>query len=143
MAALGGATAIYLYASTACGIGGWMPIWREGAIMILQISVTPVIGILAAMNLAHGSRDWLRRYWSDYALVLAAAFAFALVYTPAGVVACVMAAPPLAWQVREWLRQIRVMKRIGPRMLATLALTCALLPAFPLIVYASVASLSS
>lgn len=133
----GGGAAISYYGAPQCMSAQWMPIWRESALMILQIAVTPLIGLVAAMNLAHSSRDWLRRYWGDYTLILVAAFVFALLYTPAGVIACVLAAPPLAWQVREWLRRIRLMRSMGPRSMATLALTCALLPSFPLIVFAA------
>lgn len=129
-----GAVAIWFYAAPQCSAGTWTPVWSESVMMMLQIAVTPVIGILAAINLSHTSRDWLRRFWGDYAIILATAFAFAALHSQAALVACALAAPPLAWQVREWLRRIRQIKRFGPRLGATIVLACALLPAFPVIV---------
>lgn len=108
-----------------------MPIWRQSLTTALQYAVTPVIALIAAINLASRSRDWLRRFWSDYAVILAGAFLVAIFVSRAGAVACVLAAPPLAWQLRHWLRAIRSMERPAPRMAAMLGVMCALLPAFP------------
>ncbi|QUL37160.1 hypothetical protein [Erythrobacter sp. JK5] len=153
--AAGGAIGAALYAAPQCATGGFaeldpvvrdywlahiaegLPIWRQEIITALQFAVTPVIGLLAAMNLARGSRDWLRRFWSDYALILAAAFLVSLFVARAGAVACALAAAPLAWQVRDWLRRIRLMKRPAPRVAAMLGVVCALLPAFPAMLLAS------
>lgn len=146
----GGALAILLTAAPQCAVGGgfgeidplvakyWhanvlegMPIWRQSLTTALQFAVTPVIALLAAINLASKSRDWLRRFWGDYAIILGAAFAISLLVSRAGAVACVLAAPPLAWQLRQWLRAIRTMERPAPRIAAMAGVCCALLPAFP------------
>ncbi|MFU7526982.1 hypothetical protein [Qipengyuania sp. ASV99] len=111
-----------------------MPVWRQSLTTALQYMVTPLIALIAARNLAAKSRDWLRRFWGDYALILAAAIAVSVFVSRAGAVACVLAAPPLAWQLRHWLRAIRSMDRAAPRMAAMAALACALLPAFPVMV---------
>ncbi len=133
-----GAVGLVLFIAPQCASGGWNPIWRANFSAILQFTVAPIIGIIAAANLANASRDWLRRYWGDYALILTAAFAFSLLYAPAAAVACVLAAPPLAWQVREWLRRIRLIKPFAPRLVATLAVALALLPALPIILVANI-----
>ncbi|QFT76495.1 hypothetical protein [Erythrobacter sp. THAF29] len=151
----GGALAILLATAPQCATGGFaeldplvarywhvnvvegMPIWRQDVLTILQYAVTPVIGLIAAFNLASRSREWLRRFWFDYTLILLAAFIVSLLVARAGAVACVLAAPPLAWQVRSWLRSIRNMKRPAPRVAATAALACALLPALPAMLLAS------
>ena len=146
----GGALGLMLYTSPQCATGGgfaeldplvakyWhanvlegMPIWRQSLTNALQYAVTPLIALVAAMNLASRSRDWLRRCWGDYAMILGAAFLVAIFVSRAGAVACALAAPPLAWQLREWLRAIRTMERPAPRMAAMLGVCCALLPAFP------------
>ncbi len=133
-----GAVGFVLFIAPQCASGGWNPIWRANFSAILQFTVAPIIGVIAAANLANASRDWLRRYWGDYALILTAAFAFSMLYTPAAAVACVLAAPPLAWQVREWLRRIRLIKPFAPRLVATLAVALALLPALPIILVANI-----
>ncbi|MEM7666838.1 MAG: hypothetical protein AAF250_13355 [Pseudomonadota bacterium] len=153
--AAGGALGAMLYAAPQCAAGPFpamdplvgdywvanvsegLPIWRQSLGTALQYAVTPVIGILAALNLTQSSRDWLRRYWGDYTLILIAAFAVSIFVARAGAIACVLAAPAIAWQVREWLRRIRLMKRPAPRLAAMLAVICALLPAFPMMVLAS------
>ncbi|MEO0643754.1 MAG: hypothetical protein AAFY47_10115, partial [Pseudomonadota bacterium] len=80
---------------------------------------------------AHRSHDWLRGFWSDYAIILGASFVIALLVTRAGAVACLIAMPPLAWQVRRWLRAIRTIDRPLPRFGVLLLVACALLPTFP------------
>ena len=146
----GGAIAMLFASAPQCATGGgfaeldplvaqyWhanvlegMPIWRQSLTTALQYAVTPLIALLAAFNLASKSRDWLRRFWSDYALILGGAFLVSIFVARAGAVACVLAAPPLAWQLRQWLRAIRKMKRPAPRMAAMVGVACALLPALP------------
>ena len=151
----GGALAILLLAAPQCASGGfaeldplvakyWLtnvsegrPVWDQTLLTAAQYAVTPVIGLFAAFNLASRSHDWLRRFWTDYALILAAAFLVAMFVARAGAVACVLAAPPLAWQVRQWLRAIRSMQRPAPRMAAMVAVAIALLPALPVMLFAN------
>ncbi len=146
----GGALAMMLYSAPQCATGGgfaeldpivaqyWhanvlegMPIWRQSLTAALQYAVTPLIAVIAAVNLATKSRDWLRQFWADYAIILGAALLISLVVSRAGAVACVLAAPPLAWQLRQWLRAIRTMESAPPRVAAMLGVACALLPALP------------
>ncbi|MHA7820737.1 MAG: hypothetical protein ACX930_13915 [Erythrobacter sp.] len=152
----GGAVGMLLYSAPQCASGGgfaeldplvaqyWhanvlegMPIWRQSLTTALQYAVTPLIALVAAINLASRSRDWLRRFWSDYAIILGGALLVAIFVSRAGAVACVLAAPPLAWQLRNWLRAIRSMERPAPRLAAMLGVCCALLPAFPAMLLAS------
>ncbi|MEP3422447.1 MAG: hypothetical protein ABJN35_11975 [Erythrobacter sp.] len=152
----GGALAMMVYTAPQCATGGgfadldpvvaqyWhanvlegMPIWRQSITTALQYAVTPIIACLAAINLATKSRDWLRRFWGDYAIILAAALLISVLVSRAGAVACVLAAPPLAWQLRQWLRAIRTMERPLPRMAAMVGVACALLPAMPAMILAN------
>ncbi len=152
----GGALAMLLTAAPQCAGGGgfseldplvakyWhanvlegMPVWRQSLMVALQYAVTPLIGVFAAFNLARRSRDWLRGFWADYAMILAGALVVSLFVSRAGAVACVLAAPPLAWQLREWLRAIRLMRNLAPRMAAMTGVACALLPALPAMVLTS------
>lgn len=152
----GGALAGLLMAAPQCASGGgfsaldpivakyWhanvlegMPIWRQSLSTALQYAVTPLIALVAAIALAARSRDWLRQFWFDYAVILAGAFVVSIFVSRAGAVACVLAAPPLAWQLRQWLRAIRTMEQPAPRMVAMVGVVCALLPAFPAILLAN------
>lgn len=152
----GGAVGMILFAAPQCVVGGgfaeldplvskyWlanvlegMPIWRQSLTTALQYAVTPLIALVAAMNLASRSHDWLRQFWADYAMILGGALLVAVFVSRAGAVACVLAAPPLAWQLRNWLRAIRTMERPAPRLAAMAGVCCALLPAFPAMLLAS------
>lgn len=152
----GGALAMMLANAPQCATGGgfaqvdplvaeyWLvnvlegrPIWDQVLAIALQYLVAPIIGLIACLNLASRSRDWLRQFWIDYAIILGAGFAISLFVARTGAVACVLAAPPLAWQVRRWLRAIRHIERPAPRMAAMVGVACALLPAMPAMLLAS------
>lgn len=109
-----------------------MPVWDQTLKVALQYAITPLIGLYAAINLAQRSRDWLGQFWQDYAIILAASIVIALLVARAGAVACLIAVPPLAWQLSRWLKAIRTMESPLPRMGAMIAVAFALLPALPL-----------
>ncbi|MEE4288955.1 MAG: hypothetical protein V2J14_06265 [Erythrobacter sp.] len=147
----GGALALMLWTAPQCATGGgfsaldplvheyWyihvaegMPVWHQTLADALPYAVTPLIGLVAAIRLAQRSHDWLGRFWSDYALLLAASIVIALLVARAGAVACLLAAPPLAWQLNRWLRALRVTDAALPRLAGLTAVACVLLPTLPL-----------
>lgn len=149
--AAAGAVALYVVSVPHCAAGGgfagmdpvlqqyWhgqvaegLPIWRQPFDTVLQIVALPVLGLFASARLALKSHGWLRRWWAEYTLILLAALAVALLVARAGAVAAALAAVPVGWQLREWLRSIRNMKRTPVRVLALAGVACALLPAFPI-----------
>lgn len=117
-------------------VGEGLPIWRQDLSLALQTVVPPLVGLLACLRLAGRTSDWLRRFWQEYALVLAASLAIALFVARAGAVAGALAAVPLGWQVREWLRASRMLRRPGKRALVLAGVALALLPALPLTLFA-------
>ncbi|WFL78529.1 hypothetical protein P7228_05540 [Altererythrobacter arenosus] len=146
-----GAVAFYVVSVPQCAAGGgfagmdplleqyWhgqvaegLPIWRQSIDVALQIAALPLLGLFASLRLALRSHDWLRRWWIEYTMILLAAFAVSLLVARAGAVAGALAAVPVGWQLREWLRSIRNMKRTEVRVLALAGVACALLPALPL-----------
>ncbi|MEP3051982.1 MAG: hypothetical protein ABJP48_04475 [Erythrobacter sp.] len=152
--AAGGAIGLMLMAAPQCAGGGFaaldpmvkyywydrvhegLPIWQQLQLeAALHYAVAPLIGIFAVLNLISESRDWLRRFWIDYAIVLIAAFAVSLLVARAGAVAGALAAVPLAWQIRKWLRAIRLMRAPTPRVIATAGVALALLPALPVMLF--------
>ncbi len=145
-----GAIGVFLTAAPQCAGGGFaeldpmvaeywhdrvhegLPFWQQDLPILLQFAVTPLIGTIAAITLYQRSRDWLRQFWLDYAIILGGAFLVSLLVARAGSVACILSAPPLAWLVYQWLRKIRTMERPGSRVAAMLAVACALSPTLPL-----------
>ena len=113
-----------------------MPIWRQSIDTALQIVAIPALGLMASLRLAARSQDWMRRWWLEYSLILAVAFAVAIMVARAGALAGALAAVPLGWQLRAWLLRIRKMRGAGMRVVAMAGVACALLPAFPLMLFA-------
>ncbi|MEM7690013.1 MAG: hypothetical protein AAF291_13410 [Pseudomonadota bacterium] len=111
-----------------------MPVWMQKLDVALQYAVVPFIGLYAAIALMRQSTDWLRGFWRDYALVLGGATVVALLVARAGAAACLIAAPPLAWQLNRWLRALRRMERPLPRVAGMVGVACALMPTLPLTV---------
>ncbi|ALE17702.1 hypothetical protein AMC99_02427 [Altererythrobacter epoxidivorans] len=147
----GGAVGFYILSVPQCAAGGgfaeldpilreyWhsqiaegMPLWRQDLDTALQIIALPLLGLFASTRLALRSHDWLRRWWTEYSLILAAAILVAVMVARAGALAATLAAVPLGWQLRDWLRTIRGMRRPGMRVLALAGVACALLPALPI-----------
>jgi hypothetical protein len=114
------------------GVSEGLPVWRQDPALALQIVIPPLIGILACLQLAGRSSGWLRNWWHDYTVLLLGSLAIALFVARAGAVAGAIAAVPLGWQIREWLRSARTLRRPGRRALAFAAMVLALAPAMPL-----------
>ncbi len=146
----GGALAMLFAVAPHCAVGGgfaeldplvaehWhvrvkegMPVWHQKGLAILQYAITPFIGLYGAIRLAQTSYGWKQKFWSDYALLVGAAILISLLVARAGSVACLVAAPPLAWQLNRWLVALRGVKRPLPRVAALIAIACALLPTLP------------
>lgn len=152
----GGAVTMMLSAAPECATGGgfsqvdplvaeiWLsnvlegrPLWEQVLAIALQYLAAPVIGIYAAIQLARRSHDGLTPFWIDYALILGGALVISIFVARTGAVACVLASPLLAWQLRRWLRAIRLMESPLPRMAAMVGVACALLPAIPALLLTS------
>lgn len=147
--AAGGALALVLGYSPRCATGSFdmldpvvrafwyeqvdegRAIWHQDVSTALQISVPMVIAIAATRKLAAGSSGWLRRWWQDYALLLCAALAVALLVARAGAVAGALASVPLGWQLKQWIGALRHQQGTGKRALAMAGILLALLPATP------------
>lgn len=113
------------------GVSEGLPVWHQPITLALQIVIPPALGVWVSLKLAGQSREWLRRWWFDYAILLGAALAIAIFVARAGAVAGALAAVPLGWQIAEWLRAARRMKAPSRRVLAMGGIALALLPALP------------
>lgn len=113
-----------------------LPVWQQPAKVVLQVVIPPLVALAACVRLAGRNPGWLRRWWQDYALILGAAFLVSLFVVRAGAVAGALAAVPLGWLVREWLRSARNLRQPGRRALMMAAMGLALLPAMPLTLFA-------
>jgi hypothetical protein len=114
-----------------------MPIWHQAVPRILQTLLPPVIAISATIKLAGRSSSWLRLWWIDYAMLLGAAFAISIFVARAGAVAGALAAIPLGWHLREWLRGARYLKRPMKKVFLYGGMAVALVPAAPALLLVS------
>lgn len=113
-------------------VGEGMPVWQQSPALALQIIIPPLIGLFATLKLAANSSNWLRTWWCDYALLLGASLLVALFVARAGSVAGALAAVPLGWQISQWIRQARNMRRQSRRLMALAGTALVLMPAMPL-----------
>lgn len=152
----GGALAMMLSAAPGCATGGgfaqvdplvadiWLsnvlegrPLWEQVLAIALQYIASPLIAIFAGLQLMVRSHEGLREFWRDYALIVGGALAVSILVARTGAVACVLASPLVAWQLRRWMKTIRMMESPLPRMAAMVGVACALLPAIPALLLTS------
>ena len=137
VAAAGGAGLLLNDWTSGCAIGpalgltGAEPLWRGGAIFAIQALGLPLLGFVAALRLVAPAGDWLRRWWSDYALLMLLATLVTAFDARVAAAACALAAVPIGWQMREWIRAARNSRRTGRRALALTGVALALAPALP------------
>ncbi|MEP2735407.1 MAG: hypothetical protein ABJP34_03840 [Erythrobacter sp.] len=115
-----------------------LPIWHQNLDVALQIFVFPILGIYASYTLSRSTSGKQRQWWSEYTLLLIAAFLIAVLVARAGALAAALAAVPMGWQIRKWLMSIRVMDGTFARAGAMVALILALAPSLPFQVYSAV-----
>lgn len=116
---------------SSLGLAGAEPLWRGGAIFAIQALGLPLLGLVAALRLVASAGDWLRRWWSDYALLMLLATVCTAFDARIAAAACALAAVPIGWQMREWIRAGRNSRRTGRRALALTGVALALAPALP------------
>ena len=102
----------------ALGLAASPPLWRGDAIFAIQALGLSLLGLVATLRLIAPASDWLRRWWSDYALLMLLAAGVSGFDARVAATACVLAAVPIGWQLREWTRSARNSRRVGRRALA-------------------------
>lgn len=117
------------------GVAEGLPLWVQDWDVMLQIAIPPLIALWTSIRLARTSADWLREFWIDYALLLAAALAISVFVARAGAVTGALAAVPLGWQIREWIRAARRIAQPGRRALALAGVAIVLVPAMPVTLF--------
>ncbi len=114
------------------------PIWKQDWSNSIPAMVQMTVALLATLALRARSHDWIRRWWSDYALLLLAAIVLSLFVWRSLAFAAVIAALPLGWLMGEMLSRFRgdspPLVRIG----FAAALVVLLVPSAPIMATASV-----
>ncbi len=110
-----------------------MPVWRQTLPRAAQMVLVPLAGLVGAVRLWQRSAGWLRRFWGEYALLLAGLIVIGVLVARSSGMACAAAAVPLAWQVRCWLRRVRECRRPLRRVLGMLGIAGILMPGVPVL----------
>lgn len=108
------------------------PIWAQTPSLALQIVLPPLVAIFVSLGLAARTGNWVHRWHLEYAVLLIAALALACTVSRAAAFAAALAAVPLGWQLRRWLRSIRNLNQPRRQAVAALGIVAALLPTLPL-----------
>jgi len=116
-----------------------MPISRQEPDVALRMLVQPLLGLAISLSLCRRSHGWLRCWWLDYAILLAAALLVSLFVARGAGAACVLAALPIGVQLRNWLRTARNARRPGRRVVVLGSILLVLAPTLPLTLLTSAA----
>ena len=107
-----------------------LPIWHQPIDIAVQILGLPLLA-LVSLFLASQRETGLRWIKAEYALLVIAALAVAVLVERASAVAATFAAPAAAALVRRWLDRAGTLASPGRRLVLTLAALVALAPAIP------------
>lgn len=105
-----------------------MPVWRQPLAVGFEMLGPPLIGLAAVAQLFARERDWKRRFWLDYGLLLAGSLAIAIMLARFAGVACAIATVPVGWQLRQWLNRAQAAPSPAVKVLALAAMLVAVMP---------------
>jgi hypothetical protein len=109
-----------------------LPFWRQSLPNAVQMVVTPLAALLAALRLARGGTRADRPFWGDYALVLAVAIAVALMVQRASAMSFALAAVPLGGALVEGWQAMRRSPQAWQRLGLMLLMVLVVEPTMPL-----------
>jgi hypothetical protein len=110
-----------------------MPVWRQEFGAALRLMVPPLVGLYAAVQLWLGNSGWLRRFWFEYALIMAGALALGLVVSRSAGFAAALGVVPLSWLLRSWIVRARTMRPGFKRIALLGAAVLVVMPDLPLL----------
>lgn len=79
-----------------------LPVWRQNFGVAGAVVLVPLLGLLACWRLwRREAKQEMRDWWADLAVLLGGAMVIGLLVIRASAVACLFAAVPAAWQLKE------------------------------------------
>ncbi|MCR2832418.1 ArnT family glycosyltransferase [Parerythrobacter lacustris] len=108
------------------------PYWRQQQAQAVPVLVQLLVALAAALALRARSKDWLRNWWTDYALLLAGALLLALFVWRSAAFASALAAIPLGWLLAGLLTRLRHAQGAGGKVGAIALIVLLLAPSTPL-----------
>ena len=111
------------------------PLWEQDLWTAVPSFLQLLVGLAATLMLFAGSRDWLRQWWGEYALLLFASIVLSLFVWRSAAFAGALSAIPLAWLAARLLGSIQHAAGTGAKIFSVLAIVLILLPATPITLY--------
>ncbi|GAA4642457.1 hypothetical protein GCM10023115_05830 [Pontixanthobacter gangjinensis] len=116
------------------------PLWEQDLWTALPSFLQLLISLGAALMLFVGSRDWLRQWWGEYAMLLLASIILSVFVWRSAAFAGALSAIPLAWLAARLLAAIRHTSGAASKAVGAIAIILILLPATPITLYRSFAA---
>lgn len=110
------------------------PLWRQRFAFAAPIAIQLAVGLAGTLYLRWRARDWLRRWWGDYLLLLLAATLLSVFVWRSAAFASVIAAIPLGFLLQRLLARLRGSRRPLSKGLAVAAIVLLLVPSIPVVV---------
>lgn len=107
------------------------PVWEQDLALAIPSLVQLLVALLVVVRLCARSRDWLRLWWLDYALLLSASILLSLFVWRSAALASVFAALPLGYLARRLFQRVQAAQHSAHRLGAAAAVIVILLPAAP------------
>lgn len=109
------------------------PIWFAKAANLVAAVAQSLIAIGVALFLASRKHAWLRRFWFEFAVILAVAFAGGVMTARSMAFAGMLSALPFGWLLWRLIKYWRAHDHLAPKALAGLAILVLFQPAVPVI----------
>ncbi|MFZ1742135.1 MAG: hypothetical protein WAT93_04735 [Pontixanthobacter sp.] len=114
------------------------PLWEQDLWTAVPSFIQLLVALAVTLVLYNNSRDWLRNWWAEYALLLLASIVLSLFVWRSAAFAGALSALPLAWMVTRLLGAVRRASGAGAKIAGTAAIALILLPSAPLTFYRSI-----
>jgi len=109
------------------------PVWEQNLPYALPTLVQLAVALAACLALYMRSHDWLRVWWCEYAILLAASILLSIFVWRSAAFAAVIAAIPLGWVTTRLLMRLRAARDLKLKMFAAGAIVFVLLPSTPVV----------
>ena len=107
------------------------PLWVQSAGVVVPALIQMLAAIGATIAIRANSHDWVRRWWTEYLLLLILALVAALLVSRSLGIASIIAAIPLGWLAAHLLDRVRMEKALVARVVSVFALILLLAPMTP------------
>ena len=111
------------------------PVWTQSAQHAIPALIQIVAAIGATIVLRMRAHDWLRGWWTDYLMLLLAAFTLSLLVSRSTAIAAMMGAMPLGWLASTLLLRLRQVGKAWHKLAIAAMFLLLLAPFTPVTLY--------